>query len=134
MQTLNKEFQKSNRSYLNRKKFMETYVVGLVFAYKSRHTELWKLPPKITVSLPRFTPNQINIENIYEQFGFLSALSIKDDENGYNRTPLTVVLYTSNIPLIDEPKIIKDIITEHVVHNMLLSACCLNDDEIWTSW
>lgn len=117
---------------LEQKKLMESYDVGLVFAYKSRNTVFKKLPPKITVSFPRFTPHRINIENIHDQFGFLSALSIKEDENDYNMTPLTDVFSMSDRPLIDEPKILKDITTEHVVHNMLMSACCLNDDEIWT--
>lgn len=113
------------------KKLIESYDVGLVFAYKSKNNEFRKLPPKITVTLPRFIPHQINIENIYEQFGFLSALSITEDENGY--MTVDAVISPSARQLIDEPQILTDVTTEHVVHNTLLSVCCLRDDEIWTS-
>lgn len=49
-------------------------------AYKSRNAELrQRLPPKFTVSLTTFISHQINKEQINQQFGFLSALAIKED-------------------------------------------------------
>lgn len=35
-------------------------------------------------------------------------------------------------PLI-EPQILTEVTTEHVVHDSLVSVCCLRDDEVWTS-
>eukprot|EP00105_Crassostrea_gigas_P032903 XP_011456101.1 PREDICTED: uncharacterized protein LOC105348404 [Crassostrea gigas] len=112
-------------------KLIKSYDVGLVFAYKSKNNVFRELPPKITVSLPTFTPHQINTEKMYEQFGFLTALSIKDDENGCT-TPVDDAIPPSARPLI-EPHILTEVTTEHVVHDSLVSVCCLRDDEVWTS-
>ncbi|XP_052695150.1 uncharacterized protein LOC128173492 [Crassostrea angulata] len=114
------------------KKLMESYDVGLVFAYKSKNNEFRELPPKITVSLPTFTPHQINTEKMYEQFGFLTALSIKDDENGCT-TPVDDAIPPSARPLIDKAKILTAVTTDYVVHDSFVSVCCLRDDEVWTS-
>lgn len=111
---------------------MESYDVGLLFAYKSIINEFRKLPPKIIVSLPTFTPHQINVENMYEQFGFLTKLSITDDENGCI-TPVDDAIPPSARPLIDKPQILTEVTTEYVVHDSLVSVCCLRDDKVWTS-
>ncbi|XP_052696009.1 tripartite motif-containing protein 2-like, partial [Crassostrea angulata] len=102
------------------------------FAYKSKNNIFRELHPKITVSLPTFTPHQINTEKMYEQFGFLTALSMKDDENGCS-TPVDDAIPPSARPLIDEPQILTEVTTDHVVHDSLVSVCCLRDDEVWTS-
>lgn len=85
--------------------------------------EFRELPPKITVSLPTFTPHQFNTEKMYEQFGFLTALSMKDDENGCT-TPVDDAIPPSARPLI-EPQILTEVTTEHVVHDSLVSVCFL---------
>ncbi|XP_052708168.1 uncharacterized protein LOC128183261 [Crassostrea angulata] len=115
------------------KKLLNSNDVSLVSAYNSRNTEFRRLPPKLTVSLPRFTPQKINKEQIYQQIGSLSALSIKTEEHGYTMDSPGAESSPIDRPFIDVPRIITDIHTEYGQSNKLLSVSCLSDDELWTS-
>lgn len=67
------------QAILDQKNILDLHDFNRVSAYKSRNAEFRKLPPKATVSLPSFTSHQINKEELNQQFGLLSALSIKED-------------------------------------------------------
>ncbi|XP_034332946.2 E3 ubiquitin-protein ligase TRIM71 [Magallana gigas] len=99
--------------------------VSLVFAYNSRNAEFRKLPP-------RFTPQIINREQIYQQIGSLSASSIKTEEQGYALDSPGADSSFPNRPFIDVPRIITDITTEYGETKDLGSVSCLSDDEVWT--
>ncbi|XP_019928992.3 E3 ubiquitin-protein ligase TRIM71-like [Magallana gigas] len=115
------------------KKLLNSNDVSLVSAYNSRIADFRRLPPKLTVSLPKFTPQKINKEQIYQQIGSLSALSIKAEEYGYTMDSPGAESSPSDRPLIDVPRIITDIKTEYGQSNELCSVSCLSDDEVWTS-
>ncbi|XP_019918221.3 tripartite motif-containing protein 2 [Magallana gigas] len=121
------------QSIADLKKSLNSNDVSLVSTYKSRVAEFRRLPPKLTVSLPRFIPQKINKEQIYQQIGSLSALSIKTEEHGYTLDSPGAESSPPDRPLIDVPRIITHIKTEYGQYNKLRSVSCLSDDEVWTS-
>ncbi|XP_065938842.1 tripartite motif-containing protein 2-like [Magallana gigas] len=111
------------------KTLLDSNDVSRVSAYKSRNDEFRRLPPKLTVSLPSFTPQKINKEQLYQQFGSLSASSIKTEEHGYTMESPGTESSPPDRPHIDVPRIITQIDTEY---EHLYSVSCLSDEEMWT--
>ncbi|XP_065939186.1 tripartite motif-containing protein 2-like [Magallana gigas] len=112
------------------KTLLDSNDVSRVSAYKSRNDEFRRLPPKLTVSLPSFTPQKINKEQLYQQFGSLSASSIKTEEHGYTMESPGAESSPPGRPLIDVPRIITQINTAE--YTGLRSVSCLSDEEMWT--
>eukprot|EP00105_Crassostrea_gigas_P036180 XP_019920328.1 PREDICTED: uncharacterized protein LOC109617877 [Crassostrea gigas] len=113
------------------KTLLDSNDVSRVSAYKSRNDEFRRLPPKLTVSLPSFTPQKINKEQLYQQFGSLSASSIKTEEHGYTMESPGAESSPPDRPLIDVPRIITQINTEYGGFT-LRGVSCLSDEEMWT--
>nr|XP_022300871.1 E3 ubiquitin-protein ligase TRIM36-like [Crassostrea virginica] len=95
------------------KKLLDTGNVCLVSEYTSRTEEFRSLPAQFQVSLPTFTPQEINRERIHQQIGSLSKLAITNPVRA----------------LLDEPRILTDIRTEY---RYLYSVSCVSDSELWT--
>nr|XP_022313999.1 uncharacterized protein LOC111118706 isoform X2 [Crassostrea virginica] len=94
---------------LDLKRLLDTSDVCLVSEYKSRTEEFRSLPAQFHVTLPTFTPHEINREQIHQQIGSLSQLAITF--------------------LVDAPRILTDIQTDC---RYLESVSCLSDSELWT--
>lgn len=113
------------------KKILNSLDVGLVFTYKSRNAEFKKLP-KLSITLPIFTPQQIRKKQIYEQFGLLSTLSIKEEINRDTIYSPDAESSSLDRPFIDLPRIITSINTGYDFSKRLLNVSCQSDEEIWT--
>eukprot|EP00105_Crassostrea_gigas_P028735 XP_011450477.1 PREDICTED: E3 ubiquitin-protein ligase TRIM71 [Crassostrea gigas] len=120
----------------NLKKLLNSNNVRLVSAYKSKNAAFRRLPPKLVVSVPSFTPQKINKEQLYQQFGSLSALSIKIEEHGYTMDSPDARSSPSERLPIGVPWIITEISTEYEGYpdgkNPLRRVSCLSDEDIWT--
>ncbi|XP_078331355.1 uncharacterized protein LOC111109497 [Crassostrea virginica] len=94
---------------LDLKRLLDTSDVCLVSEYTSRTEEFRNLPAQFQVTLPTFTPQEINREQIHQQIG------------SWSKPAITFLL--------DEPRILTDIQTEY---RSLHSVSCLSDSELWT--
>lgn len=118
-----------------------------VSAYNSRNAEFRRVPPKLIISSPKFTPKKIKKEQIFQQFGSLSAFSIKEEKRTCKQFGSLSIktkdhgtkldspgAYSSVVsrPLIAVSGIIGEIKTKYGLYNELRSVSCLNDENIWT--
>ncbi|XP_062598749.1 uncharacterized protein LOC134260178 [Saccostrea cucullata] len=95
--------------------------------YNSKNKEFRKLPPKVQVSLPTFSPKIVNIDQFCEIFGFLTPLHITTEENGYKLKKSKSE--TLSRELLEKPELITTIKTGY---ENLLSVTCFGNEEIWT--
>ena len=109
-ETIKLTINETKQIILDLRRLLDTRDVRIVSKYKSRNKEFRRLPAQFQVTLPIFTPQEINREQMLQQFGSLSALAI-------------------TYPFIDKPRVIADIQTEY---KLLYSMSCLSDSELWT--
>ena len=95
---INHTITEIKQNIIDLKKLLNTSDVCHVSKYKSRNEEFRRVPAQFQVTLPTFTPQQINVEQIYQQLGFLSKQVITTEEEN------TIVTKSSILtgPLTDE--------------------------------
>lgn len=116
------------------KELLNSSDLSLVSAYQPRNAKFRRLPPKVEVSLPCFTPKKVSKDYIYQQFGSISASSIKTKEHeSVTKDFLSFDFSPSDKLLIDNKvRIIADVNTVYRGSNKIHSVSCLSDYEVWT--
>nr|XP_034307563.1 tripartite motif-containing protein 2-like [Crassostrea gigas] len=118
------------KSIADLKKLLNSNDASLVSGYKSKNDVLKELPSKIKISLPIFTPLNVNQEHIYQQFGSLSTLSQTQKEIGNAIKSPGILSPFQYRMLIDKPQVVTEINTEQSVSIVASES----DDEVWVSW
>ncbi|XP_056004054.1 E3 ubiquitin-protein ligase TRIM71-like [Ostrea edulis] len=109
------------------KSILKSNDVSLTSTYKSRNSEFRTLPPKVRATLPSFTSQKINKDQLNEMFGSLSPLSI-NTEHGDTMKSAEAVSSPPVKPLLDEPRVTATIDTGYSP----CSVSCLSEDQVWT--
>ncbi|XP_034320419.2 E3 ubiquitin-protein ligase TRIM71 [Magallana gigas] len=103
--------------------------VTLVSEYKSRNAEFRRLPPKLKISLSNFRPQKIHTDQLLEQFGSLSELSLITEEQDYSMRTQGAESSPQVSSLLDVPRVITAIDTGYEYQ---YGVACLNDTNILT--
>ncbi|XP_055999106.1 E3 ubiquitin-protein ligase TRIM71-like [Ostrea edulis] len=111
------------QSLITLKEMEESNEVSVTMEYRSKNKEFRKLPPKVRVSLPTFSP--IDSEQLYKSLGSLIPLSFTTDENADTMKKRE----TSPKELMDEPKLVTTINTGY---KYLCNVTCLSEEAFWT--
>lgn len=108
------------------KEVEESNEVSMIIEYSSKIRDFNKLPPKVEISLPSFTPNPIDRERLYSFLGQITPLFTATDENVLSQKQSN----TSVKKLLDKPEIVTTI---HTKFNELFNVTFVNQENIWTS-
>nr|XP_022309164.1 E3 ubiquitin-protein ligase TRIM71-like [Crassostrea virginica] len=148
---INKTLHEIKQVILDLQNLLDSDDVCLVSEYTSRNGEFRSLPAQFQVTLPTFSPQEINREQLYQQLGLITypltdeAARTTEEHGGLKKTPGAV----SSPPtrpfsdktlsgrklidkkLSDKPRSLTDIPTTG--YSLLYNVSCLSDEEIWTS-
>ncbi|XP_056004029.1 tripartite motif-containing protein 3-like [Ostrea edulis] len=113
---------------LDLKSILKSNDVSLTSTYKSRNSEFIMLPIKFRVTLPSFSAQKINTDQLQEMFGSLSPLYINAQHGDTMKSPEAVSPPPVK-PLLAVPRLTATIDTGHT---LLFSVTCLSEDQVWT--
>ncbi|XP_056002709.1 uncharacterized protein LOC130049324 [Ostrea edulis] len=112
------------------KSILKSNDVSLTSTYKSRNSEFRTLPPKVRVTVPRYSAQKINKDQLNEMFGFLPPLYI-NTEHGDTMKSAEAVSSPPVKPLLDEPRLTATIDTGYKSYTPS-SVSCLSEYQVWT--
>lgn len=110
------------------KELLKSNDINIVSSYKSRNALFRKVSSKPSVTLPGFTPCKINKEHISQQFGSMSELFNRTEENDYTIDVPGAEYSPPGRIFLDVPQIITEINTGY---KNIFSVACLSDEDLW---
>jgi uncharacterized protein YukE len=139
--TLQKQLEEVNKNISHMKNEIHSMEANLdsndmskVFNATPSIDQYKKLPPKIVLILPNFTPKR-SAGDFCKLFGTLSSISFRSEEHGYSMKKKQKSPEAASSPvarrLLDEPQVVTTIHTDYRYN--LKNVACLSDEEIWTS-
>ena len=143
-EVINNALHEIKKVILDLQKLLDSDDVCLVSEYTSRNEEFRTLPAQFQVTLPTFSPQEINREQLCQQLGSLSQLLITyrlideaarttKEHGGLQKTSGAVSSPPAR-PLSDNTRILTDIQTQFGgLKQQLYNVSCLSDEVIWTS-
>lgn len=102
-------------------------VVSDIMEYTPGNKTINKRPAEVHVSFPKFHPEQIKVENIYNMFGSLTPFHASKT---YGVNCISEKLESLHRELIDQPNVIHKI---HTKFKSLRSISFISKEQIWTS-
>jgi hypothetical protein len=113
---------------VNLKSILDSNDISQISAYNSRNDEFRRLPLKVRITLPSFSPQKIDTDRLREMFGSLSSLSINTELDD-TMTSAEVVSPSLVKQVLGEPRLIATIDTGC---KPLYSVRYLIKDHVWT--
>ncbi|XP_055999400.1 E3 ubiquitin-protein ligase Midline-1-like [Ostrea edulis] len=110
------------------KSILKSNDVSLTSTYKSMNSEFRITPLKVRVTLPSFSPRQINKNELSEIFGSLSLLPITKEDGNTIQSPAAASSPPVK-PLLDEPRLTATIDTGY---ELQFSVNCHSEEQLWT--
>lgn len=77
---INKSLSEITHRINELKKLLDSNDTNLLSTYKSRNAEFRRLPPKLVITFPHFSSQRIDTDQLFQQFGSLTALSITTEK------------------------------------------------------
>ncbi|XP_048755780.2 uncharacterized protein LOC125666627 [Ostrea edulis] len=111
------------------KSILKSNNVSLTSTYKSRNSEFRTLPPKVRVTVPSFTPQKINKDQLNQIVCSLLSLSVNTEEHGDTVKSAEAASPPPVKPLLDDPRLTATIDTGY---DYLFSVSCVSEEQVWT--
>ncbi|XP_078322413.1 uncharacterized protein LOC144622051 [Crassostrea virginica] len=129
------------QSIQRNKDLQESLEISKSLSYESMNSTLKRFPPKLEISVPRFTPKAIENEMNSEKIGIITGFCISNQEGGYQlKSQSGVVPGGSRKEDENGENISKDVLNEPQIITAIetkikgpKNVACTNDGNLWVS-
>ena len=130
---LRSKINEISQTILQIRSLLDSNDICHVSSFRSRNAEFKKLPAKLRVSLPKFTPRTINRWQLYQNFGSLSDLAMQKEDQGDSLQASEAASPLPTNLLVDNPHILSQFTTDYEGEFVKLSSVsCPADHTVLT--